>query len=52
MIELPVNFVSNIAASSTEFFGELSPLAVLLISIFVGAIVLEILIFAIRHRGG
>jgi len=50
MIELPAGFTTAVATSTSEFISELSPLAILVIGVLLGAVVIEILIHAIRHR--
>lgn len=44
MIELPANFSTQVASSSTAFLAELSPLATLVIGILLASAVIVLLI--------
>ena len=51
MPSLPSNFATEVASSSGAFLSNMSGLLYLIIGILIGAVVIEILIGALRHRG-
>jgi hypothetical protein len=48
MIDLPVDFVSDITANASAFMADLSPYATLIIGVILATLVLTILIGAIK----
>lgn len=50
MIELPANFTTQIASSSSGMLSAFSSPLVLIISTLLMAVVIEIVISAIRHK--
>jgi len=50
IIALPGNFVASTTASMADLFTDFSPLLTLIIGILLGAVVIDLIINAIRHR--
>jgi len=50
MPQLPSNFASNIASSSTDMLGQLAPLATIVIGVLLAVLVVGSLISFFHHR--
>jgi len=50
VIQLPANFTTSIASSTTDTISTFSPFVILIIGILLAGVVLEIIISAIRHK--
>lgn len=50
IIALPSNFVASTTATMSDFFGDLSPITILVVGVLLGVVAFEIIINAIRHR--
>lgn len=50
-VQLPANFTSLLVAQVSDLIGNFSGLIILISSVLLAAVVIEIIIGALRHRG-
>jgi hypothetical protein len=50
IISLPSNFVASTTAMMSDFFSDLSPITILIISVLLGALIIDIVVGALHRK--
>jgi hypothetical protein len=50
IISLPSNFVTSTTAMMSDFFSDLSPITILIISVLLGALIIDIVVGALHRK--